>query len=173
MSDSRRQRPRPAEIAAEVAPEHVGTAHAAPLTVLYDGDCPLCRREIAHLQGLAAHEPAGAGLCFVDLHGAQGQALVTDPADRARMLARFHVQRADGSRLQGAAAFAAMWARLPGWRWLARLARLPGLRTLMERAYDGFLRVRPWLQAQVRRWEARERLSARPDRPGPPTSDPP
>lgn len=119
------------------------------LTVLYDGGCPLCRREIAHVQGLAAQRPDSA-LCFVDVSAAQKQL----PAEeRAALLARFHVQRADGSRLDGAAAFVAMWARLPGWRWLARLARLPGALPALELAYRGFLRLRPRMQALARRLE--------------------
>ena len=74
--------------------------------------------------------------------------------ERAALLARFHVQRANGSRLDGAAAFVAMWRRLPGWRWLAKLARLPGVLTLLEFAYRGFLLVRPLLQRLARRQDA-------------------
>ena len=120
------------------------------LTVLYDGACPLCRREIAHVQGLAAQCPDSA-LCFVDVSAAHSP---VPPQERAKLLARFHVQRADGSRLDGAAAFVAMWARLPGWRWLARAARLPGALPALEWAYCGFLRVRPRLQALARRAES-------------------
>ena len=119
------------------------------LTVLYDGGCPLCRREIAHVQGLAAQRPDSA-LCFVDV-SAEHKQLPTE--ERAALLARFHVQRPDGSRLDGAAAFVAMWARLPGWRWLARLARLPGALPALELAYRGFLRLRPRMQALARRLE--------------------
>ncbi len=119
------------------------------LTVLYDGGCPLCRREIAHVQGLAAQRPDSA-LCFVDVHDAHS---AVPAAERAALLARFHVQRPDGSRLDGAAAFVAMWARLPGWRWLARLADLPGALPALELTYRGFLRVRPRLQALARRAE--------------------
>ncbi len=119
------------------------------LTVLYDGGCPLCRREIAHVQGLAAQRPDSA-LCFIDVSAAHSG--VPAP-ERAALLARFHVQRPDGSRLDGAAAFVAMWARLPGWRWLARLAHLPGVLPALEWAYSGFLRVRPRLQALARQAE--------------------
>lgn len=66
------------------------------LTVLYDGACPLCRREIAHVQGLAAQRPDGA-LCFVDVSAAHSP---VPPQERAKLLARFHVQRADGLRPQ-------------------------------------------------------------------------
>lgn len=122
------------------------------LTVLYDGACPLCLREIAHVKGLAQGRSDNT-LCFIDISaGANVDAALA--ADRAMLLARFHVQCADGSRLNGAQAFVAMWSRLPGWRWLARLSRLPGVLALMELAYRGFLRLRPSLQTLVRRWEA-------------------
>jgi ubiquinone biosynthesis monooxygenase Coq7 len=118
------------------------------LTVLYDGACPLCRREIAHVKGLAERQ-GDSTLCFVDIsHPSEGD--TRSAAERAALLARFHVQRADGSRLDGAAAFVAMWQRLPGWRWLARLARLPGALPLLELAYRGFLLVRPSLQRIAR-----------------------
>ena len=121
------------------------------LTVLYDGGCPLCRREIAHAKGLADQSSTSA-LCFVDIsQGADsGHTYATE---RASLLARFHIQRPDGSRLDGAAAFVAMWDRLPGWRWIARFSRLPGMLTLLELAYRVFLSVRPGLQWLARRWD--------------------
>lgn len=66
--------------------------------------------------------------------------------DRAAYLARFHVQRADGQVLSGAEAFVALWSALPGWRWLGRVAALPGVTPVMEVLYRLFLRVRPGLQ---------------------------
>ncbi len=122
------------------------------LTVLYDGACPLCRREIAHVQGLAKRRSDSA-LCFLDI-SQHTDATAAFAGDRAALLARFHVQRADGSRLDGAAAFVAMWGRLPGWRLLAQLARLPGMVALLELAYRGFLKLRPRLQDLARRAES-------------------
>lgn len=124
-----------------------------PLTVLYDGSCPLCRREISHLQGLAERQQQ-PGLSFVDI-SQPDHCAAAHGANQAALLARFHVQRADGSLLHGAAAFVEMWRRLPGWRWLARLAQLPGMLKVMEWAYCGFLKVRPTLQAWARRLEKR------------------
>jgi hypothetical protein len=46
-----------------------------------------------------------------------------------------------------------MWQRLPGWRILAGLARLPAGLRLLELSYRGFLRLRPALQTVARRWE--------------------
>jgi len=124
-------------------------ATADTLTVLYDGACPLCRREIAHVKSLAERQ-GDSGLCFVDI-SRETEGDTRSNSERAALLARFHVQRADGSRLDGAAAFVAMWRRLPGWRWLAKLARLPGVLPLLELAYRGFLVVRPVMQKIARR----------------------
>lgn len=127
---------------------------AEQLTVLYDGACPLCRREISHVKNLAQDRPE-SGLCFLDLSQKDGD-LMLSPEERSMLLARFHVQRPDGSRISGAAAFVAMWRRLPGWRWLAKLSDLPGMLVLMEWAYRAFLRVRPALQALARRLDKAE-----------------
>ena len=118
---------------------------APPLTVLYDGACPLCRREIGIYRGLQPDMP----VCFADVSDAS-QALPPGTT-REQLLARFHVRDADGRLLSGAQAFLALWATLPGWRWLARVGRLPGAAWAMERAYRLFLRARPALQ----RWASR------------------
>ena len=110
------------------------------LTVLYDGACPLCRREIALYRRLPASQP----LLFVDV--SESAAALPPGTDRTRLLARFHVLRADGSVANGARGFVALWAALPGWLWLARLAALPGLTPLMELGYRAFLHLRPAMQ---------------------------
>ena len=126
--------------------ETIPTAPA--LTVLYDGACPLCRREIGVYRDLPPLQP-GAAVCFADV----SDAAVPLPAGttREQLLARFHVQGRDGQLLSGAQAFLALWAALPGWRWPALAGRLPGAGWVMERMYRLFLRWRPMLQ----RWAAR------------------
>jgi predicted DCC family thiol-disulfide oxidoreductase YuxK len=42
---------------------------------------------------------------------------------RPQLMARFHVLDENGRLLGGAQVFLALWATLPGWRWLARLGR--------------------------------------------------
>ena len=113
-------------------------------TVWFDGDCPLCVREIALIRRL---DRAGR-IDFVDLSLGEGCV-----PDRRAMLARFHAQETGGPTMSGAAAFLLMWRAIPSLRPLARLAQAPGVLWLMERAYRGFLRLRPFLQALVRRLE--------------------
>jgi len=122
---------------------------APPLTVLYDGACPLCRREIAVYRGLRPKTL----VCFADVSDAAQP--LPPGVTRAQLMARFHVLDRAGQLLDGAQAFLALWAALPGWRWLARVGRLPGAAWAMERVYLFFLRVRPALQ----------RLASRLDRP--------
>ena len=118
------------------------------LTVLYDGACPLCRREIGVYRGLRPQHP-DSPVCFADVSDAS-LALPPDTT-REQLLARFHVRSQDGRLLSGAQAFLALWAALPGWRWLALVGRLPGMAWVMERSYLLFLRWRPMLQ----RWASR------------------
>jgi len=112
------------------------------VTVWFDGDCPLCRSEIALIRRL---DRRGA-IDFVDLT-AGGSC----PIDRAALLERFHAREAGAESLvSGAAAFAAMWRAIPVLRPFGQLARIPPVLWLLERTYRGFLRFRPRLQALVR-----------------------
>ncbi|MGY6629427.1 MAG: thiol-disulfide oxidoreductase DCC family protein [Wenzhouxiangella sp.] len=116
-------------------------AHRPPLTVWYDGTCPLCLREIALMRRLDRRER----IVFEDV-SERGPA--NCPLDQAELLARFHAR--EGDRIvSGAEAFAAMWRQIPLLRPLGELARLPPVLWLLERAYRGFLRLRPRLQRWV------------------------
>ena len=116
------------------------------VTVWHDGDCPLCRREIALMRRL---DTRGA-IRFVDAAGED-----TCPLDRAAMLARFHAQEEGGPLLSGAAAFAAMWRAIPLVRPMGLVARNRQVSAVLERLYSAFLRVRPRLQRWLARHEAR------------------
>ncbi|MEM8728746.1 MAG: DUF393 domain-containing protein [Pseudomonadota bacterium] len=143
----------------EPAPHPGKTATPAgeptPAQVYFDGACALCSLEIRHYAARADREH----LCFVD---------VSDPSvslgadlDRTAAMGRFHLRQPDGTLVSGARAFVALWETLPGWRWLARVVRLPGVIHLAELAYRMFLPIRPVLSRQARRF------SASPVRPGP------
>jgi predicted DCC family thiol-disulfide oxidoreductase YuxK len=108
------------------------------LTVLYDGACPLCSREIAWYR----RRPAAQPVTWIDLSRC-ADADLPEGIGRDAALARFHVVEADGRKATGAAAFARLWACYPRLRGLARLARLPGVARVLEWGYRAFLRLRP------------------------------
>ena len=112
------------------------------LEVWFDGDCPLCRREIALMRRL----DRGGAIVFTDVAGGAADC----PIDRGELLARFHA-REDGVMLSGAAAFAAMWRAIPLLRPLGLAARSRTMLGLMERLYVAFLRIRPALTRRLRR----------------------
>ena len=108
------------------------------LEVWFDGDCPLCRREIAVMRRL---DRRGA-IVFTDVANGQGSC----PLDRAEMLARFHAQETGGPLISGAEAFAAMWKQVTPFQPLGYLAQLPLILPFLDWLYSQFLKVRPRLQ---------------------------
>ena len=120
-------------------------------TIYFDGSCPLCSAEIRHYRS----REGGDRLEYVDVStGAEPGA---DLSCNAAMK-RFHVRMPDGELRSGAAGFVAVWEVLPGWRWLARLARVPGVLPVIEVAYRAFLPVRPAL-SRVARWFGAEAIN--------------
>ena len=120
------------------------------LTVMFDGACPLCRREISLYQSLSPLETVHWMDVSEDHAG-------MSPAEQGRYMARFHVRQKDGSLLSGAAAFVALWLVMPRWRWLGRLGRLPGVTPALEWMYRGFLHLRPHLQRWARTAEKKRK----------------
>lgn len=112
-----------------------------PLTVYYDGACPLCRREI----GFYRRRRGADDIAWVDV-AASDQASIAPDLARADALARFHVRLPDGRLESGASGFGALWAALPAYQWLGRLVRLPMVHPIFETAYGGFLKIRPGMQ---------------------------
>jgi predicted DCC family thiol-disulfide oxidoreductase YuxK len=114
-----------------------------PVTVYYDGSCPLCRREIAVYQ--RAEGGDSVNWCDVSQADAPLGGISTEQA-----MARFHVRGSDGMLQDGARAFIALWLSLPRWRWLGRVASIPPVPVLLEGLYRAFLPMRPLLQKMVR-----------------------
>ncbi len=117
------------------------------LTVYYDGACPICRFEIGHYQQCAGSE----AIDFVNV-AAENVPSLGDGLDRDKAMARFHVRRADGSLVSGAAGFSEVWRVLPGWRKLGRIASLPFILPILEFGYKAILPVRARLSALLLRF---------------------
>jgi predicted DCC family thiol-disulfide oxidoreductase YuxK len=107
------------------------------VVVLYDGGCPLCRREIAHYRRLDRDERVH----WLDLTSQEAGDL---PAgiDRAEAMALFHVRDRHGRWAVGAYGFVTLWDNLPYYRHLARVVRSLRLSKLLDRVYRRFARWR-------------------------------
>ncbi len=114
-------------------------------TVYYDGSCPLCSVEIRHYASCKGAEH----LRFVDV--SEPNARVGANLTRQEAMDRFTVRRPDGELVSGARGFTELWGTLPKWRWLARLAGLPWVTSLLELAYRVFLPLRPKL-SKIASW---------------------
>jgi predicted DCC family thiol-disulfide oxidoreductase YuxK len=109
----------------------------AELTVWFDGDCPLCRREMELMKRLDRRR----AINFVDLRSDN----VDCPAGKPELIARLHACE-DGRMLDGAGAFAAVWRAIPLLRPVGLLARAPIVLAFLEIGYLAYLRFRPRLQ---------------------------
>lgn len=106
----------------------------SPLTVYYDGACPVCSREIGFYRGRT-----GADVTYCDV---AAEACPVPDLKREDALRRFHVRLADGALVSGAAAFLALWRQTPGFGLAGRLLSARPVVAVLDLAYDGFLKLR-------------------------------
>ncbi|MFM9974917.1 MAG: thiol-disulfide oxidoreductase DCC family protein [Beijerinckiaceae bacterium] len=114
-----------------------------PVTVFYDGSCPLCTREI----GLYQRALGGNAVNWCDISQTD---VSRDGLSAEQAMARCHVRGPDGVMQDGARAFILLWLTVPRWRWLGRMASIPPLPSVLEGLYRAFLPIRPWLQRLAR-----------------------
>ena len=108
------------------------------MSVLYDGACPLCAREIA----IYRRQKGADAIRWIDIRQ-HPESEIPLGLSRIEVLSRFHVIRSDGELAIGVAAFVELWKRLPAFQLLARLASLPPVFFIIEIGYTIFLRIRP------------------------------
>ena len=101
--------------------------------VFYDGDCPLCMREIRMLMGLDARR---GRIRFTNIASPE-----FDPAplgvDWDSFMRRIHARLADGSWIRGVEVFRRLYAAV-GFGPLVWLSRAPGLSALLDFGYEKF-----------------------------------
>ena len=107
------------------------------MDVYFDGKCGLCSKEIAHYRSL----PGAEHLRWHDI-ASDPSPLREVGVSQADALMALHVRREDGRLVKGVDAFIAIWNRFPRWRLLGRLAGLPLVHGLAQRAYDVFAKRR-------------------------------
>ena len=114
-----------------------------PLTIFFDGACPICAREIALMKRLDRRRQ----LAFCDFSRPDYDAVSIGfaPSELGRVI---HARWADGSVLTGVDVFRAMWEAV-GLGFLARLSRLSLVEPLVLNAYAWFARNRLQLTGRL------------------------
>ena len=117
-------------------------AHATkpyPLTVYFDGECPICRREIDLMKIFNRRER----LQFIDFSTSSYRP--TDHGLNQCDLGRvIHARWSDGSLISGVEVFRETWEAI-GLGFLVRISRRPIINKLLVKAYAWFAKNRLWL----------------------------
>jgi len=104
--------------------------------VFFDGECPLCLREINMLRRL---DRAGR-ILFTDIADP-----TFDPASVGRtfeeLMDRIHARLADGTIIEGVEVFRRLYSAV-GFGPLVAITRLPGLSTVLDWGYRSFAKNR-------------------------------
>jgi predicted DCC family thiol-disulfide oxidoreductase YuxK len=104
--------------------------------VFYDGDCPLCMKEIKMLQRLDRAQR----ILFTDIASPK-----FDPSSLNKsfedLMARIHGRLSDGTMIEGVEVFRRLYAAV-GFRRMAAFSRWPGISHLLQLAYHLFAKNR-------------------------------
>ena len=111
-----------------------------PLTMLIDGDCPLCSREVAWL----SRRDRQGRLRFVDITADE-----FDPAEYGKtideLMGSIHAVTPERETVTGVEVFRRAY-RAVGLGWLVAPTAWPVLRPIFDQLYRIFARIRPRLQ---------------------------
>ena len=114
----------------------------ADLTLLYDGACPLCRREVTFLERRdRARHGERRRLAFVDIDQADYNPAAHQGVTYAQAMGRIHGIEASGAVLRDLAVFRRAY-ELIGLGWLHAPTRWPLVGALAEAAYGVWARWR-------------------------------
>lgn len=107
-----------------------------PLTLYYDGACPMCRAEMHNLM----LRNTGGLLDFVDISvpGFKGQ---PPGAAQQDLMALLHARRADGAVIKGVEVFRLAYAAV-GLGWVSAFMGLPVIGAAADRLYPWIARYR-------------------------------
>ncbi len=104
--------------------------------VFYDGDCPLCMREIRMLMRKDRH----GRIVFTDIAAPAFDASAYG-SDLASFMARIRGRVADGTWIEGVEVFRQLYTAI-GFRWIVAVTRVPGISHLMRLGYHVFAKNR-------------------------------
>ncbi len=106
------------------------------IEVFFDGECPLCRREIGWLR----RADRRARIRFTDL-SAPGFDALSLGMDHAALMGRIHARTRGGEWLEGVEVFRRLYDAV-GLGALVRLSRSRPVDAVLRRAYEAFARNR-------------------------------
>src|SRR5262249_19976730 len=123
----------------------------ADLTAMYyNGECPVCSAEMNHYASLCASSQKS--LQFIDAMQ-RPEDFVQWRLRREHFERRVYLKDSQGRILSGLPALVALWSRMPQYRWLARMMKLPLVKPVSNAFYDHALA--PGLAAWARMRAAR------------------
>jgi predicted DCC family thiol-disulfide oxidoreductase YuxK len=100
--------------------------------VFFDGDCPLCMREIRML----VRKDRAQRIVFTDIAASDFSAAAYDTTYE-RLMARIHGRLPDGTWIEGVEVFRQLYTAI-GFRWLVAITRVPGFSHLIGLGYRLF-----------------------------------
>lgn len=104
--------------------------------VFFDGDCPLCKREINWLR----KRDKDKRVKFTDIASAEFDASVLGKT-QDELMARIHGRLPNGAWIEGVEVFRQLYSAV-GFGWLVAPTRLPLIRSLLDLGYRIFARYR-------------------------------
>lgn len=106
-------------------------------TMLYDGECPLCSREVKILK----QRDQNKKIVFVDISTPHYRKEVHPPLPYEEAMKQLYVVDEQGKLTKGTAAFFIVYAKI-GWEGLALLFEAPLFKTLSHKGYQLFAKYR-------------------------------
>lgn len=105
--------------------------------VFFDGECPLCTKEIDLVRRLDRR----SRVRFVDIAAPSFDAVARVGRTHDELMARIHARLPDGNLVEGVEVFRLMYAAV-GLGPLVALTRLPGITQLLDASYTWFAKNR-------------------------------
>ena len=114
-------------------PTELRSVTEQPADFYFNGECPVCRLEMSRYERHC--NDTGTPMRFID--GTQcGQSLSNYGLRLEHLEQRVYMRDPDGRIISGLPALIELWARMPGYGWLARLFQLPLLHPVATTLYD-------------------------------------
>ena len=106
------------------------------IEVFYDGDCPLCIREINMLRNMDKHRR----IKFTDISSSEFDITCVN-LTMQMLMDRIHGRLPDGTLIEGVEVFRQLYSAV-GFTWIVKLTRIPGISHLLDWGYRIFAKNR-------------------------------